>query len=609
MSVRFPLRIKLLLLTVVPLLGLVGASVWLLNRGMTQKTNVTIQDDLRRNSAVFEHMLDARARALAVSGEVIVGDPRFFSVLTLPGGWRDAQVCATVAGVAHDFEAITSSDLFEVFDASQHRLASVGRDPGTGSSADVVSRAARSGHSASGVLVIGTKHYQANATPVVAGGRVVGVLLLGARIGGELARDLRSMTRSEVTFMSGDAVTGSTLESPLDRASLLHALSSTAIVDRAALHAQTVLRVASGPHVWLTLVRRIPGSTADQRQLYAMQRALDIETATLMAMRQWLIGFGVVAAIAALVACMYIAHRITAPVRRIVHAAEEIERGNYDVQLHIRSNDEIGDLATRFEGMRQQQRDYVASLQEAARIKSEFISVASHELRTPISIINGFRELMADGALGPLTEKQAQALVAIANGVATLDSIAARATRMAQIDGERLVLSPADHDVADIVDEAIATATRWGEGRSVRVSRTVEAGLGPVHVDRARLCDAIANLVANGIRFTPDGGSVVVSARDPGDRVEIEIADTGNGIPEEQQRRLLEHSIMIRDARHHHSSQTLEYNSTGLGLGLSIAGGIVRAHGGTLEVESRVGHGSTFTIVLPRPATLEQEAA
>jgi signal transduction histidine kinase len=606
---RFPLRIKLLIITVVPLLGLVGASVWLLNRSMTQKTNVTIQDDLRRSSAVFENMLDARARSLAVSGEVIVRDPRFFSVLTLPGGWRDAQVRATVTGVAKDFNAITTSDLFEVFDASKHRLASVGRDPGTDSNADPLSQAALSGHPASGVLVIGTRHYQAGATPVIAGGRVVGALLLGARISGQLARDLRSMTRSEVTFVSGESVTASTLGQPLDRTALLHALDSTATAERSALHEGTVLRIASGPHTWLTLVRQIPGSAPDQRQLYAMQRALDVETAALVATRQWLIGFGVIAAFAALVACMYIAHRITAPVRRMVHAAEEIELGNYDVPLRIRSHDEIGDLATRFDGMRQQQRDYVASLQEAARIKSEFISVASHELRTPISVIKGFQELMADGVLGPISEKQARALEAIGSGLGTLESIAHRATRMAQIEGERLVLSPADHDITEILDHAIETATGWGPGRRVRVTRMVEAGLRPMHVDSARLGDAIANLVSNAIRFTPDGGSIFVRARDLGDRVEIEVEDTGIGISEEQQRRLFERNVMVRDARHHHSSQTLEYNSAGLGLGLSIAGGIVRAHGGSLNVVSQVGHGSTFTIVLPVTSPLQLEAA
>jgi two-component system sensor histidine kinase BaeS len=370
-----------------------------------------------------------------------------------------------------------------------------------------------------------------------------------------------------------------------------------------------VLRVASGGHTWLTLVRQIPGSAPDQRQLYAMQRALDVERAALVATRRWLIGFGVIAAVVALIACMYIAQRITAPVRRMVHAAEEIEHGNYDVPLRIRSHDEIGDLATRFDGMRQQQRDYVASLQEAARVKSEFIAVASHELRTPISVINGYRELMAEGMLGPISKQQADALAAIASGVMSLEAIAARATRMAQIEGERLVLSLADHEISDIIDEAIETATGWGEGRRVRVTRMTEATMRPVHVDRARLVDAIANVVANGIRFTPDGGSVTVRARDLGDRVEIEVSDTGIGISEEQQRRLFDRSILVRDARHHHSSQTLEYNSAGLGLGLSIAGGIVRAHGGALNVESEVGRGSTFTIVLPTAAALQLEAA
>src|SRR5207247_8689860 len=104
--------------------------------------------------------------------------------------------------------------------------------------------------------------------------------------------------------------------------------------------------------------------------------------------------------------------RITAPVQRLVRGAEEMERGNFDYPLQVRSRDEIGVLATSFDGMRRRQREYIRTLKEAARIKSEFINVASHELRTPVSIIRGYQEMMAQSALGPLTPQQQQAIEA-----------------------------------------------------------------------------------------------------------------------------------------------------------------------------------------------------
>jgi signal transduction histidine kinase len=118
-------------------------------------------------------------------------------------------------------------------------------------------------------------------------------------------------------------------------------------------------------------------------------------------------------------------------------------------------------------------------------------------------------------------------------------------------------------------------------------------------VDAARLREAIAHLVQNGIRFTPDGGQVLVWARADDEHAYVEVRDTGVGIPAHRLEQLLERQSPVRDSAHHHSSNTLEFNSAGLGLGLSIARGIARAHDGWLRAESREHQGSTFTLVLP----------
>jgi signal transduction histidine kinase len=124
-------------------------------------------------------------------------------------------------------------------------------------------------------------------------------------------------------------------------------------------------------------------------------------------------------------------------------------------------------IRQRFDEMRAHERAYVRSLQEVARIKSEFISVASHELRTPISIIHGFHELLAEGALGELNEDQKRAIAAIGDGTAQLVRIADDATRIAQIEGERLVLSPDDQDVSSLLKTAVHSATAEARGRRV----------------------------------------------------------------------------------------------------------------------------------------------
>ena len=107
---RFPLRWRILLFTVLPIVTVVVATLWMVNHRVSRRVRGSIEDDLRRSSAVFENMLESRARQLVIHGQVIAQDPRFFSVLTLPGGPEDAQARATVSGVARDFNTITDAD-------------------------------------------------------------------------------------------------------------------------------------------------------------------------------------------------------------------------------------------------------------------------------------------------------------------------------------------------------------------------------------------------------------------------------------------------------------------------------------------------------------------
>jgi signal transduction histidine kinase len=120
---------------------------------------------------------------------------------------------------------------------------------------------------------------------------------------------------------------------------------------------------------------------------------------------------------------------------------------------------------------------------------------------------------------------------------------------------------------------------------------------------------ALANLIRNGIRFTPDGGRVIVRARLDDCTIVIEVEDHGIGIPEERLRRLFDRAWQAPPSAHHHSSNTLEFNSAGLSLGLSITRGIVEAHEGTIGITSEVGRGTRVTLRIPARRPDELEAA
>ena len=603
------LRWKILTFTVLPLVTLAIGTLAIVNWSITRHVHQGIQDDLRRASAVLENVLAARAQSLAIGGQMTVKDPKFFSVLTIPGSHRDPQLRATVSGVARDFNAITQADLFEVTDARGQLLAAVGRDASVPAGRNALVREALAGRPVSGILAEADAHYQVSVAPVYAGGRTVGALLLGARIGPDLADRLRQLTRSDVTFVSRRAITGSTLQSDEERNDVLTAVAD---LGRSISNARagTLLELVGGGHRNLTLVRSLPRSDARQSQFYVMQRAVDAETAFLREIQAVLIGLGVTAVMVALLAGLVIAERITAPVQRLVRGAEEMERGNYDFPLAVSSRDEIGELAIRFDDMRRRQRDYVHNLREVARVKSEFISVASHELRTPISVIRGFHELMLHGKLGGITPEQKHALEATIRSVSTLTRIAQDATRMAEIDGNHLTLKRDDWDVAGMVDQAVAEVRGRAVGRKVTLVWTTSPGLGMAHVDGPSLIQALIHLVSNAVRFTPDGGRVEVRASRVGDRFVFSVADNGVGIEPELQKRLTEQSFATPDSLQHHSSSTLEFNSAGLGLGVPIARGIAEAHGGRLLIESRPGEGTTVTLWVPaeQGARLEEAA-
>ncbi|MGH7741640.1 MAG: ATP-binding protein [Candidatus Eiseniibacteriota bacterium] len=609
MKVSLRLRGRILLFTVLPIAALTLATLWVVNRNITHQVEQGIRDDLRRASAIVESVLNGRVRALTLAGGVVVRDPKFFSALTLPGNWRDPEVRATVAGVARDFNSITKADLFDVLDSRGHVLASVGHEASDSEALGNMAASALRGNTVSGIMAGRGTLDQVLVLPVHAGGRVIGVLILGSEINAPLASELQNLTRSEVSFYAPGSVLASTLQRPSDRQAMTRAIVALGDLTDALPEHGMLLDVRNAGQTQLTLIGRMPLSQEGSSQVFVMQRSLEQETAFLREMQVGLIELGVVALAIALAAGLLVAHRITAPVSQLVRGAEEMERGNYAYPVQVRSADELGYLAERFRDMREQQRTLVSNLAEVARVRSEFISVASHELRTPISVIRGFEELMEAGALGPVSPDQLEALFAIRNSVVTLSRIAEDATRMSQIESSGLQLSPSECDLRQRVLEAVEAARADGPGRRVEIVLDVPTDLGSAEIDGMRFSVAVANLVRNAIRFTPDRGRIEVRARRGPADFEVAVSDSGVGIEPERQQHLFDRSFMVRDSLHHHSSSRLEFNSAGLGMGLSIAAGIVQAHGGSLLVESTPGEGSVFTILIPIVDASKREAA
>ncbi len=227
------------------------------------------------------------------------------------------------------------------------------------------------------------------------------------------------------------------------------------------------------------------------------------------------------------------------------------------------------------------------------KMKSDFIAIASHELRTPLSIIKGYTDAFQYGELGELTPFQMDKIKIMNARADQMTKIINDLLDITRMEEGRLVGEKWPAPVEGLVLNAVSEYEGRAEQAGLKLRHSIAAGLPPVSVDVWRIHQVLENLISNAIKFTPPGGEIEVSARaaEEPDMVEIEVRDTGPGIPREQQRKLFTMFYQV------------ETDSTrsagGLGLGLVISKGIVEGHGGRIWVESEAGEGSSFKFTLP----------
>ncbi|WP_299954542.1 cell wall metabolism sensor histidine kinase WalK [uncultured Modestobacter sp.] len=243
----------------------------------------------------------------------------------------------------------------------------------------------------------------------------------------------------------------------------------------------------------------------------------------------------------------------------------------------------------------------------AERLKDQFVSLISHELRTPLSSILGYLELVMDDEEQPLTAEQRQYLGTVERNAQRLLRLVGDLLFTAQVDAGRFTLQPEDVDLAGVVRAAEETARVTAAARGVAVSVEAPATGPVVRGDALRLGQACDNLVSNAVKFTPGGGQVTLRLRQgwqhedgtvgeqevPGGRpvALLSVSDTGVGIPSGEQGQLFTSFFRASTARRN--------AVPGVGLGLTITKAITTAHGGTLDVSSVEGRGTTFTLTLP----------
>jgi len=290
----------------------------------------------------------------------------------------------------------------------------------------------------------------------------------------------------------------------------------------------------------------------------------------------------------ALVAGSWLTGSLTVPIRQLGLATRRVARGEFEPpeDLPYDRTDELGELSRSFRAMTRQ-------LDELVRLRAEFVSMASHELKTPLQVVAGYSDMLAAGEYGSLSDAQVEAVRRIREQASILDRFVTQLLDLSRLEAGAFAIELEPISVGQLLDALRRTFEPLAAQRGIRFTIAADSGTPALidgDLDRLRN-EVLGNLLSNAFKFTSRGGSVSVRARGEGDAIAIEVTDTGAGIAREDLPNVFE--------KYYQRSET--GRALGTGLGLAIAREVVLAHGGGIEVASTPGHGSRFVVTLPLP--------
>jgi len=242
----------------------------------------------------------------------------------------------------------------------------------------------------------------------------------------------------------------------------------------------------------------------------------------------------------------------------------------------------------------------IEELRAQDALKTQFLANISHDLRTPLTAVITHAEILRDGILGPMTQRQLDSVSGIINGGRQLLEQVSEILNYARAAANQLIVAPSVFHIGDVLEQARALNEPVAARKGLTLAASVPPALPAVYADREKIAHVVGNLLGNALNFTPEGGRVWLAARtppdaDPLDHLVVEVGDTGIGIaPEHHDLIFLEFAQVDASAsRRHH----------GTGLGLTIARKLVELHGGRIWVESALGRGARFYFTLPLAPT------
>jgi signal transduction histidine kinase len=295
---------------------------------------------------------------------------------------------------------------------------------------------------------------------------------------------------------------------------------------------------------------------------------------------QALLGAALGATAIALILGLLLARTLIRPLRELTIAIRAMDKGCLKQQVLVRSRDELGELGGAFNQMS-------ADLARANESRRRMTADIAHDLRTPLTVISGYIESLRDGVLKPSAARydamynEAQHLLRLVEDLRTL-SLA---------DTGELKLNRQPVSARALLERLAAAYHHRAEQQNVSLWVQTEPDLPDIDVDPERMVQVLGNLISNALRYTPSGGQIRLSARSQANAMQLAVKDTGTGIAPEALPHIFNRFYRADESRQQQNGES--------GLGLAIAKSLIELHGGQIAVESELGQGSTFTVVLP----------
>lgn len=335
------------------------------------------------------------------------------------------------------------------------------------------------------------------------------------------------------------------------------------------------------------------GQMTEQFREYLLAQHMEMGPSTVMGLPEevfltsvhkslvW-VGMGIL--VIGLLASYAVARSITVPLRNLSRAAEQIEKGNFNQHVPIETKDEIGHLAVIFNRM-------ADTLAVNASLRQQFLANIAHELRTPLAIIQGHLEGMVDGVIEPCKEQ----LISLHEETVRLNRLIKDLRDLSLAQVRQLALEKSSIDINQILTRALYMLKPLADEKGIEVNCTLDERMPEIIVDGDRISQVFYNLIVNAIRYSPSQGVVTIVTK--GLKVEgelwfeISVTDHGIGISQGDQPYVFDHF--------YRGDKSRDKKSGGSGLGLAIVKQLVEIHGGRVSVESELGAGSIFRVLLP----------